>query len=65
VSALDPGFGDRSFDVLGAHANRVPAIGVTWGTGDQAELVSAGAQLVINRPAALPDAVRNHLDGMR
>ena len=26
--------GDRSFDVIGAHANGIPVIGVTWGIGD-------------------------------
>ena len=57
--------GDRSFDVLGAHANGIPAIGVTWGIGDQAELASAGAELVIDLPAALPGAVRNILGRVR
>ncbi len=54
--------GDRSFDVLGAHANSIPAIGVTWGTDDQA---SAGAELVINVPAALPGGLRDILDRVR
>ena len=54
--------GDRSFDVLGAHANSIPAIGVTWGIGDHVELASAGAELVINLPATLPGGVRGILD---
>lgn len=54
--------GDRSFDVLGAHANSVPVIGVTWGIGEHAELASAGAELVIDLPAALPRAVRGILE---
>ena len=54
--------GDRSFDVPGAHANGIPAIGVTWGIGDQAELASAGAELVIDVPAGLPRAVRDMLE---
>lgn len=53
--------GDRSFDVLGAHANGIPAIGVTWGIGDRAELASAGADLVTHVPVALPVAVRTIL----
>ena len=47
--------GDRSFDVVGAHANGIPAIGVTWGIGDAAEL--AGAERTIDDPSALPEAV--------
>ena len=57
--------GDRSFDVLGAHANGIPAIGVTWGIGDHAELTSAGAELVIDVPAALPAVVRDILGRVR
>jgi phosphoglycolate phosphatase len=49
--------GDRSFDVVGAHANGLPAIGVTWGIGDRSELQSAGADAVIDTPAQLPTAV--------
>ena len=47
--------GDRSFDVVGAHANGIPAIGVTWGIGDAAEL--AGAERTIDDPSALPETV--------
>ena len=43
--------GDRSFDVVGAHANGIPAIGVTWGIGDAAEL--SGAERTIDDPSAL------------
>src|SRR3954451_15336412 len=35
--------GDRSFDIDGAHACAVPAVGVTWGIGTSAELAAAGA----------------------
>ena len=51
--------GDRSFDVVGAHANGIPAIGVTWGIGDAAEL--SGAERTIDDPAALGEAVRTLL----
>jgi phosphoglycolate phosphatase len=47
--------GDRSFDVVGAHANGIPAIGVTWGIGDAAEL--SAAERTIGDPSALPEAV--------
>jgi phosphoglycolate phosphatase len=46
--------GDRSFDVAGAHANGIRAIGVTWGIGDRAELEAAGADAIVERPAELP-----------
>jgi phosphoglycolate phosphatase len=45
--------GDRSFDVDGAHANGLRAIGVTWGIGDRRELEAAGADLIIERPPEL------------
>ena len=48
--------GDRSFDVLAAHANGLPAIGVTWGIGSAQELQRTPSAL-IDRPAELPDAV--------
>jgi phosphoglycolate phosphatase len=47
--------GDRSFDVVGAHANGIAAIGVTWGIGDAAEL--SAAERTIDAPSALPGAV--------
>jgi phosphoglycolate phosphatase len=53
--------GDRSFDVLAAHANAVPAIGVTWGIGSPEELYDAGAERVIGTPAELPGAVADLL----
>jgi phosphoglycolate phosphatase len=49
--------GDRSFDVAGAHARGLPAIGVTWGIGDRDELTSAGADAIIDAPAELPAAI--------
>ena len=35
--------GDHSHDVLGAKANGIDAIGVTYGYGSREELISAGA----------------------
>ena len=45
--------GDRHFDIEGALANRVRAVGVTWGFGDRAELESAGAQAIAESPQQL------------
>lgn len=45
--------GDRSFDISGAHANDVRAIGVLWGYGGAAELEQAGADAIAGNPAEL------------
>jgi phosphoglycolate phosphatase len=42
--------GDRLFDMEGAVANGVRGIGVLWGFGDRAELESAGAWMVVEKP---------------
>ncbi len=47
--------GDRSFDVVGAHAHGLPAIGVTWGIGGREELSAADA--IVDEPADLPATV--------
>jgi phosphoglycolate phosphatase len=39
--------GDRHFDIEGALANNVRALGVEWGFGSREELVSAGAHAVV------------------
>jgi phosphoglycolate phosphatase len=46
--------GDRSYDIFGAHANRVRGIGVLWGYGDRTELESAGADAIAEAPEELP-----------
>ncbi len=43
--------GDRRFDVEGAKANGVRAIGVEWGFGSREELEQAGADAIIASPA--------------
>ncbi|MBP3660043.1 MAG: HAD-IA family hydrolase [Oscillospiraceae bacterium] len=43
--------GDREHDILGAAENNIPAIGITWGYGDRAELETAGAEAVFDTPA--------------
>ena len=42
--------GDREHDVQGAAENGLPAIGITWGYGDRAELENAGAKAVLDTP---------------
>jgi phosphoglycolate phosphatase len=49
--------GDRSFDVVGARANGLAAIGVTWGIGSAEELTSAQADAIAQEPADLPSMV--------
>jgi phosphoglycolate phosphatase len=61
LTRLDPDravmVGDRSFDIVGAHARGLPAIGVTWGIGGSDELTSARADAIIDAPAELPAAI--------
>ena len=38
--------GDTKFDVLGAKAHGIPAIGVSWGYGTVADMVTAGAAAI-------------------
>lgn len=48
--------GDRRFDVSGAHANKMRALGVLWGYGTQEELEAAGADGLVSEPAGLATA---------
>jgi phosphoglycolate phosphatase len=45
--------GDRSFDVLAAHAHGLRAVGVLWGIGSEDELRDAGADAIARTPADL------------
>jgi phosphoglycolate phosphatase len=45
--------GDRSHDIVAAHANDLPAIGVLWGIGTRDELLGAGADALAGSPAEL------------
>jgi phosphoglycolate phosphatase len=45
--------GDRHFDVAGARANGVHALGVTWGFGSREELLEAGADAIADAPSQL------------
>ncbi len=49
--------GDRHHDIRGAAHHGIRAIGVTWGYGDQPELVAAGARWVVDRPDELVDLI--------
>lgn len=40
--------GDTVFDITGAHAHGIPAIGVAWGYGNVAEMQKAGAYAIAN-----------------
>ena len=42
--------GDREHDILGAKANQVTAVGVTWGYGSLKELTKAGAHTLLHKP---------------
>lgn len=48
--------GDRRFDIAGAHANKLRALGVLWGYGSQDELEAAGADGLVAKPADLATA---------
>jgi phosphoglycolate phosphatase len=47
--------GDRKFDVVGARAHDLPCVGVLWGIGTERELREAGALVLIEEPADLPE----------
>lgn len=49
--------GDRRYDIAGAQANHVRAIGVLWGYGGREELTAAGADALVAAPREIPDAV--------
>ena len=47
--------GDTAFDVLGAKANGIPTVGVSWGFGKVADMVEAGAIGIANTMDELYD----------
>ncbi len=53
--------GDRRYDIEAGRAEHVRTVGVTWGFGSREELVSAGAESVVDRPEQVVDVV---LDGV-
>ena len=50
--------GDRKYDMIGALKNSVGTIGVLWGYGSRNELVNAGADKLVDTPAALMAAIQ-------
>ncbi len=51
--------GDRSFDGIGARANGLRFLGVTWGYGSSDELVAAGAHALCGTPPQLAGLIRS------
>ncbi|RYF96267.1 MAG: HAD family hydrolase, partial [Caulobacteraceae bacterium] len=51
--------GDRRYDIAGAHANKMRALGVLWGYGSRDELEAAGADGLVTEPEGLPQAALN------
>lgn len=45
--------GDRKHDMIGARANRIHPVGVTWGYGSREELLQAGAATLLDDRQAL------------
>ncbi|MBQ6839653.1 MAG: HAD hydrolase-like protein [Oscillospiraceae bacterium] len=45
--------GDTAFDVTGAAHHGIPTIGITWGYGEEADMVSAGAVSIARTPDEL------------
>lgn len=61
AQGIDPAecvmIGDREHDMIGATANRIPAIGALWGYGSGRELMESGATLCARVPHLLPELV--------
>lgn len=55
--------GDRRYDVSGAHAVEMRALGVLWGYGTRDELETAGADQLVGAPADLAHTVLSMVDG--
>jgi AHBA synthesis associated protein len=45
--------GDAPSDIASAHGAGVTAVAATWATASRADLMSAGADIVVSRPAQL------------
>lgn len=57
LTQIDPGsaimVGDTTYDVIGAAAHGIPTIGVSWGYGQTADMVKAGATAIVHSPEEL------------
>ena len=49
--------GDREHDAIGAKANGLASIGVTWGCGTREELLAAGVGCLVDTPQALAEPI--------
>ena len=49
--------GDRQYDILGANAFGMPAVGVLWGYGSREELTEAGAAYLAAHPAEIKEII--------
>nr|WP_321985150.1 HAD hydrolase-like protein [uncultured Lichenicoccus sp.] len=65
AEAIDPAHsvmvGDRRFDVSGAHANDMRAVGALWGYGGREELEEAGADGLADSPHTLLAEIERQL----
>ena len=50
--------GDRKHDIIGAHTENIPAIGVLYGYGDQAEHEACGADYIVSSVKELADLLK-------
>jgi phosphoglycolate phosphatase len=50
--------GDTAYDVIGAKAHGIPAIGVAWGYGDTVQMLEAGAVKIVEKPEELLQYLR-------
>ncbi|WP_243369808.1 HAD family hydrolase [Microvirga solisilvae] len=49
--------GDREHDAIGARANGIASIGVTWGYGSRQELLESGVACLVDRPSDLVEQI--------
>lgn len=54
--------GDRGHDVVGAKANGMDAVGVTYGYGSREELIAAGARHLCASPRAIVEVIHSSAD---
>ncbi len=55
--------GDRRHDIAGAHAVGMRSLGVLWGYGTRDELLTAGADRLVESPADLARTILSMVDG--
>lgn len=55
--------GDKRDDMIAARENRLIPVGVRWGYGSDLELTQSGAQVLVDRPDALPQLIEKLVSG--